>query len=105
MLFDNVTIRLLGSDDFPAEAKQRAASDLTAAADAGALTVRTEDPLPLDHIAAAHDRIDAGTRTRILLDVSLWAGREATVRCPGPGGASPRGKSTASAGQCRLGSG
>ena len=29
MLFDNVTIRLLGSDDFPAAAKQQAAADLT----------------------------------------------------------------------------
>ena len=26
MLFDNVTIRLLGSDDFPAEAKRQAAA-------------------------------------------------------------------------------
>ena len=32
MLFDNVTIRLLGSDDFPAEAKRQAAIDLTSAA-------------------------------------------------------------------------
>ncbi|HWM04036.1 MAG TPA: NADPH:quinone reductase [Actinophytocola sp.] len=69
MLFDNVTLRLLGSDDFPVEAKRHAASDLTAAADAAALTVRTEDPLPLDRIADAHERVDAGTRTRILLDV------------------------------------
>ncbi len=30
MLFDNVTIRLLGSDDFPAAAKQQAAADLPA---------------------------------------------------------------------------
>ena len=29
MLFNNVTIRLLGSDDFSAEAKQQAAQDLT----------------------------------------------------------------------------
>src|SRR3954454_23320454 len=32
MLFANLTIRLLGSDDFPAAAKHRAAADLTAAA-------------------------------------------------------------------------
>ena len=32
MLFDNVTIRLLGSDDFPADAKRQAAADLTQAA-------------------------------------------------------------------------
>ena len=35
MLFANVTLRLLGSDDFPAEAKQQAARDLTGTAAAG----------------------------------------------------------------------
>jgi NADPH2:quinone reductase len=35
MLFANVTIRLLGSDDFPREAKQQATAALTAAARAG----------------------------------------------------------------------
>jgi NADPH2:quinone reductase len=39
MLFDNITIRLLGSDDFPAEAKQQAAADLTASAADGALSI------------------------------------------------------------------
>jgi NADPH2:quinone reductase len=34
MVFNNVTIRLLGSDDFSAEAKQQAAQDLTTAATA-----------------------------------------------------------------------
>ena len=37
MLFANLTIRLLGSDDFPVAAKQQAAADLTAAAQDGAL--------------------------------------------------------------------
>jgi NADPH2:quinone reductase len=32
MLFDNITIRLLGSDDFPTDAKDQAAADLTTAA-------------------------------------------------------------------------
>jgi hypothetical protein len=31
MLFNNITIRLLGSDDFPASAEHQAATDLTAA--------------------------------------------------------------------------
>ena len=39
MLFANLTIRLLGSDDFPAAAKHQAADDLTAAAREGALRV------------------------------------------------------------------
>lgn len=69
MLFDNVTIRLLGSDDFPSSAKQQAAADLTAAARDGALVIAVAPPLPLDRAAEAHDRIDAGTRERILLAV------------------------------------
>jgi NADPH2:quinone reductase len=69
MLFANLTIRLLGSDDFPAAAKRQAAVDLTTAARDGALTVPTADPLPLAQIAGAHDRVDAGTRQRILVAV------------------------------------
>lgn len=67
MLFDNVTIRLLGSDDFPPAAKDQAVGDLTTAAAAGALRVRIAEPLPLEQAAAAHDRVDAGTRDRVLL--------------------------------------
>jgi NADPH2:quinone reductase len=69
LLFDNVTLRLLGSDDFPAATKQQAATDLTAAAKAGAPTIATSEPLPLADIARAHDRVDAGTRERILIAV------------------------------------
>src|SRR5215210_1039496 len=39
MLFANLTIRLLGSDDFPAAAKHQAAADLTVAAQEGALRI------------------------------------------------------------------
>jgi NADPH2:quinone reductase len=69
MLFDNLTIRLLGSDDFPATAKQQAAADLTTAARDGALAIPVETPLPLDQVAEAHDRVDAGARKRILLAI------------------------------------
>jgi NADPH:quinone reductase len=69
MLFDNMTIRLLGSDDFPAEAKEQAAADLTAAARDGALSVAIADPLPLGRIADAHDLVEAGTRRRIVVAV------------------------------------
>jgi len=68
MLFNNITIRLLGSDDFPAEAKRQAADDLTAAAADGALSIPVE-AFPLDQAAAAHDRVDAGSRARILLTI------------------------------------
>src|SRR3954470_17620365 len=69
MLFANLTIRLLGSDDFPRAAKRQAALDLTTAAREGALAIPSGDPLPLDHIADAHDRVDAGTRKRVLLAI------------------------------------
>jgi NADPH2:quinone reductase len=69
MLFANLTIRLLGSDDFPLEAKRQAAHDLTAAARERALSIPIGDPLRLDRIAEAHDRVDAGTRQRILLAI------------------------------------
>ena len=69
MLFANLTVRLLGSDDFPAAAKHRAAADLTAAARDGALRIPIDEPSPLDRIAAAHDRVDAGARKRVVLSI------------------------------------
>jgi len=69
MLFDNVTIRLLGSDDFPAAAKQQASADLTRAAAEGALEVPTAEPLPLEQVARAHDLVDTGARQRVLVRV------------------------------------
>ncbi|HEX7308205.1 NADPH:quinone reductase [Lentzea sp.] len=67
LLFANVTMRLFGSDDFPAAAKRAAARDLTAAAAAGALTVRVGQVFGLDEIAAAHERVDAGGGGRVLV--------------------------------------
>jgi NADPH:quinone reductase len=70
MLFDNVTIRLLGSDDFPVDVKRRAAADLTAAAADGALSVAVSATMPLEATAEAHDRVDAGSRGRVLVAIS-----------------------------------
>jgi len=67
MLWANVTIRLLGSDDFPVAVKREAAIALTAAARDGALSIPIGNPLPLDRIAEAHDRVDSGARERVLL--------------------------------------
>src|SRR3954462_13470462 len=67
MLSANLTLRLLGSDDFPPAAKQQAAADLTTAARARALSIPIGEPLPLDQIAAAHDGVDAGSNGRVLL--------------------------------------
>ena len=69
MLFDNTVIRLLGSDDFSASAKQQAAADLTTAAYDGALSLAIGTPLPLDKIDEAHDRVDAGTRDRVVVAI------------------------------------
>jgi NADPH2:quinone reductase len=68
LLFANVTIRLLGSDDFPAQAKAHAAVDLTEAASQGALRIPIAAVYPLTEVAAAHDHVDHGPRTgRILV--------------------------------------
>ena len=69
MLFDNITIRLLGSDDFPADAKEHAADDLTTAARDRAVEIATADPLPLDRVADAHELVDAGSHSRILVAI------------------------------------
>jgi NADPH2:quinone reductase len=70
MLFANLTIRLFGSDDFPLEARQQAATDLTEAARTGDLTIPIADPLPLEQAANAHETVDSGSRSRVLLAIS-----------------------------------
>jgi NADPH2:quinone reductase len=68
LLFANVTIRLLGSDDFSAQAKAQAAADLTAAASQGALRIPIGTVYPLTDVAAAHEHVDHGPRNgRILV--------------------------------------
>ncbi|MFJ6657425.1 NADPH:quinone reductase [Streptomyces sp. NPDC091377] len=69
LLFKNVTLRLLGSDDFPGPARRQAVRDLTAAAAVGALSVGIGARFPLERIAAAHDRVDAGGRGRVVVDL------------------------------------
>jgi NADPH2:quinone reductase len=68
LLFANVAIRLLGSDDFSAQAKAQAATDLTTAASQGALRIPAGAVYPLSDIAAAHEHVDHGPRNgRILV--------------------------------------
>ena len=70
MLFANVTIRLLGSDDFPRQAKDAAARDLTDAAAQAALSVPVAETFPLERIAAAHELIESGTAAgRVLVSL------------------------------------
>ncbi len=65
MLFANLTLRLLGSDDFPAASKRDAVRDLTdlAAAD---LYIHVAQRYPLEQIATAHERVDEPGHGRIL---------------------------------------
>jgi NADPH:quinone reductase len=70
MLFANVTIRLLGSDDFQQAAKDCAARDLSKAAAERALSVPIARVLPLARIAAAHELIEkAAPSGRVLLSL------------------------------------
>jgi NADPH2:quinone reductase len=71
LLFQNTTIRLLGSDDFPEEAKAQAAADLTSAAAAGALSAPVAATFPLESIAEAHDAVDSpAVHGRVLLEIA-----------------------------------
>jgi NADPH2:quinone reductase len=67
LLFANVTVRLFGSDDFPAVAKAQAAAELTAAAHEGRLWIPVGEAVPLEQVAQAHDRVDAGSRERVVV--------------------------------------
>jgi NADPH2:quinone reductase len=60
MLFNNLVIRLLGSDDFPAAAKIEAARDLTRAVTDGALDVEVAQRYPLPQVAQAQAAVEAG---------------------------------------------
>ncbi|MDX6692393.1 MAG: NADPH:quinone reductase [Solirubrobacteraceae bacterium] len=57
LLFVNATIRLLGSDDFPAEAKARAAADIVTCLKDGRLRPEVGARFALDDIAAAHEAV------------------------------------------------
>ncbi|HEX8769482.1 MAG TPA: NADPH:quinone reductase [Acidimicrobiales bacterium] len=70
LAFNNVTIRLLGSDDFSAETRRAGARDLTAAAAAGALDIKVARPYPLDAVASAHAAVEGGSSAgRVLLRI------------------------------------
>jgi NADPH:quinone reductase len=71
MLFANVTIRLLGSDDFPQHAKDAAARDLTSAAADGALSIPVATTVPLAQIAKAHELVQSGSAAgRVLVSIT-----------------------------------
>jgi len=62
LVFKNVRIDFLGSDDFPADAKARASRELSAALAEGWRPFREFDRYPLADIAAAHEQVERGQK-------------------------------------------
>lgn len=62
MVFKNVRVFFLGSDDFPKEAKQQAARDLNAALEAGWSGFEIGERMSLPEIARAHELVEHPTR-------------------------------------------
>jgi NADPH:quinone reductase len=68
--FKDATLRLLGSDDFPATVKADAARTLTEALLDGSLRSHIAARYPLDQIADAHAAVEAGTGGRVVIEVT-----------------------------------
>jgi NADPH2:quinone reductase len=58
MVFKNIRVFLLGSDDFPKESKLQAARDLDAALEAGWKGFEIAERIPLADIARAHELVE-----------------------------------------------
>jgi NADPH:quinone reductase len=58
MVFKNIRVFFLGSDDFPIEAKMQAARDLNAALEAGWAGFQIGERIPLTEIARAHELVE-----------------------------------------------
>ncbi len=70
LAFADVSLRLLGSDDFPPAVKAEAARELTAALLEGRLRAAIAARLPLDEIAQAHEQVERGAGGRVLLSLA-----------------------------------
>ena len=62
MVFKNIDLFFLGSDDFPAEAKTQATRDLNAALEAGWSGFEIAERAPLADIARAHELVEHPVR-------------------------------------------
>jgi NADPH2:quinone reductase len=62
MIFKNIRLFFLGSDDFPKEAKLQAAKDLNAALEAGWPGFEIGERIPLGDIARAHELVEHPVR-------------------------------------------
>jgi NADPH2:quinone reductase len=63
MVFNNIRVFFLGSDDFPKEAKMEAARDLSAALAAGWQGFEIAERVPLADIARAHELVERPVRS------------------------------------------
>lgn len=68
--FADVSLRLLGSDDFPPAVKAEAAHELTEALLEGRLRAAIAQRLPLEKIAQAHEQVERGAGGRVLLSLA-----------------------------------
>ena len=62
MVFKNIRLFFLGSDDFPRQAKALAAKDLNAALEAGWSGFDIAERIPISEIARAHELVEHPTR-------------------------------------------
>jgi NADPH:quinone reductase len=62
MVFKNIRVFFLGSDDFPREAKMKATQDINSALEAGWTGFEIGERIPLDEIARAHELVDHPAR-------------------------------------------
>jgi NADPH:quinone reductase len=70
LLFKNVTIRMVGSDDLPEDAERRAAEDIASCLGAGVLRPRVGARFPLERIAEAHEAVEGGRAGgRVVIEV------------------------------------
>jgi NADPH2:quinone reductase len=63
MVFKNIRVYFLGSDDFPREAKMQATRDINSALEAGWPGFEIAERLPLAEIARAHELVDHPVRS------------------------------------------
>lgn len=74
LVFKNARLYFLGSDDFPAEAKRKAADDLSELLARGWNGYPIGQVLPLDEIATAHEFVEQGGQNgRVILNLTEGA--------------------------------
>lgn len=70
LVFKNVSVHFLGSDDFPRQSKVEAASDITKALENGWSGFEIGAQYPLEEIASAHEAVERKShRGRVVIDL------------------------------------